>query len=306
MILKGLVMRSTGSWYEVLAEDGREYQCRIRGKIRLEGIKETNPIAVGDYVLFEMDHGTGNITTIVDRKNHILRQSVKKTGHSQVLAANIDQVLLVATLVQPRTSLGFIDRFLATAESFRIPQVLVFNKYDLLKPNEVEQQKELMDLYNKIGVDTHQLCALEDDLFFLKGILENKVTLIAGHSGVGKSTLLNKLSPGIQQKIGDISDFSEKGKHTTTFAEMFKLNATTFIIDTPGIKEWGLVDMTQQEISDYFPEMRDVRLDCKFGARCIHINEPKCEVIKAVQEGRVALSRYESYLSMVLGEDNRK
>ena len=306
MILKGLVMRSTGSWYEVVGEDGKEYQCRIRGKIRLEGIKETNPIAVGDYVLFEMDHGTGNITTIVDRKNHILRQSVKKTGHSQVLAANVNQVLLVATLVQPRTSLGFIDRFLATAESFRIPQILLFNKKDLLKPTDISHQQELIELYEKIGVTTLQLCALEDDLSVVHKLLENKVTLIAGHSGVGKSTLFNKLSPKIQQKIGDISDFSEKGKHTTTFAEMFKLNATTFIIDTPGIKEWGLVDMTQQEISDYFPEMRDVRLDCKFGARCIHINEPKCAVIKAVQEGKVALSRYESYWSMVMGEDNRK
>lgn len=299
-------MRSTGSWYEVVTDDGNEYQCRIRGKIRLEGIKETNPIAVGDYVLFEMDHGTGNITTIVDRKNHILRQSVKKTGHSQVLAANVDQVLLMATLVQPRTSLGFIDRFLATAEAFRIPQVLVFNKQDLLKPKEVDQQQILMDLYNKIGVTTLQLCALEDELSAVLGLLKNKVTLIAGHSGVGKSTLLNKLSPGIQQKIGDISDFSEKGKHTTTFAEMFQMEPGTFIIDTPGIKEWGLVDMTPQEISDYFPEMREIRLACKFGARCIHINEPKCEVINAVQDGRISLSRYESYLSMALGEDNRK
>lgn len=299
-------MRSTGSWYEVVTEDGREYQCRIRGKIRLEGIKETNPIAVGDYVLFEMDHGTGNITKIVDRKNHILRQSVKKTGHSQVLAANVDQVLLIATLVQPRTSLGFIDRFLATAESFRIPQIVAFNKNDLLQPAEVDQQQKLIALYNGIGVTTLSFCALTDDLSLLRSLLENKVTLIAGHSGVGKSTLLNKLSPDIQQKIGDISDFSEKGKHTTTFAEMFKLNNSSFIIDTPGIKEWGLVDMSQQEISDYFPEMRDVRLDCKFGARCIHINEPKCAVIEAVQKGQIALSRYESYLSMVMGEDNRK
>lgn len=299
-------MRSTGSWYEVVAEDATVFQCRTRGKIRLEGIKQSNPIAVGDYVLFEVDHGTGNITKIVDRKNHILRQSVKKTGHAQVLAANIDQVLLIATLVQPRTSLGFIDRFLATAESFRIPQLLVFNKKDLLDSNALEQQYQLMELYTSIGVSTHQIAALTDDLEFFTDLLANKVTLIAGHSGVGKSTLLNKLSPTIQQKIGDISNFSEKGKHTTTFAEMFQLNPNTFIIDTPGIKEWGLVDMTQQEISDYFPEMRDVRLDCKFGARCIHLNEPKCEVIKAVQEGRIALSRYESYLSMVLGEDNRK
>ncbi len=305
-MIKGLVMRSTGSWYEVVAEDGQQYQCRTRGKIRLAGIKETNPIAVGDYVLFELDHGTGNITKIVDRRNHILRQSVKKTGHAQVLAANVDQVLLIATMVQPRTSLGFIDRFLATAESFRIPQLLLFNKKDLLQPAEIEQQQKLMDLYNGIGVTTLSLCALTDDLSPILNLLENKVTLIAGHSGVGKSTLLNKLSPDIQQKIGDISDFSEKGKHTTTFAEMFPLKTHTFIIDTPGIKEWGLVDMSQQEISDYFPEMRDVRLDCKFGARCIHINEPKCAVIEAVQKGQIALSRYESYLSMILGEDNRK
>ncbi len=306
MTLKGRVMRSTGSWYEVIAEDGSNYQCRIRGKIRLAGIKETNPIAVGDYVLFEMDHGTGNITSIVDRKNHILRQSVKKTGHAQVLAANIDQVLLIATLVQPRTSLGFIDRFLATAESFRIPQLLMFNKKDLLDQDELEKQKALVALYSEIGVKTIEGSAIEDDLAYLHAELENKVTLIAGHSGVGKSTILNKLSPTIEQKIGDISGFSEKGKHTTTFAEMFPVNQNTFIIDTPGIKEWGLVDMTPQEISDYFPEMRDLRLDCKFGSKCIHISEPKCAIIKAVQEGSISLSRYESYLSMVLGEDNRK
>lgn len=306
MTLKGRVMRSTGSWYEVIAEDGSNYQCRIRGKIRLAGIKETNPIAVGDYVLFEMDHGTGNITSIVDRKNHILRQSVKKTGHAQVLAANIDQVLLIATLVQPRTSLGFIDRFLATAESFRIPQLLMFNKKDLLDQDELEKQKALVALYSEIGVKTIEGSAIEDDLAYLHAELENKVTLIAGHSGVGKSTILNKLSPTIEQKIGDISGFSEKGKHTTTFAEMFPVNSNTFIIDTPGIKEWGLVDMTPQEISDYFPEMRDLRLDCKFGSKCIHISEPKCAIIKAVQEGSISLSRYESYLSMVLGEDNRK
>ena len=306
MTLKGRVMRSTGSWYEVAAEDGVEYQCRMRGKIRLDGIKETNPIAVGDYVLFEVDHGTGAITKIVDRKNHILRQSVKKTGHSHVLAANVDQVMLMATLVQPRTSLGFIDRFLATAESFRIPQLLLFNKNDLLNTETREQQQQLADLYDAIGVTTIQLCALQDDLTDLRRLLANKVTLIAGHSGVGKSTVLNRLSPAIQQKIGEISDFSEKGKHTTTFAEMFQLDAHTFIIDTPGIKEWGLVDMTQQEISDYFPDMREVRLDCKFGARCIHINEPGCAVIKGVQEGKISISRYDSYLSMVMGEDNRK
>ncbi|HEY9006518.1 ribosome small subunit-dependent GTPase A [Ohtaekwangia sp.] len=303
--MNGIVMRSTGSFYDVLA-DGKKYTCRVRGKIRLEGIKETNPVAVGDRVAFDLDHDIGSITAILPRDNHILRQSVKKTGHSHVLAANIDQALLVVTLAMPRTSLGFIDRFLVSAEAFRIPQVIVFNKRDLLSEEEVEQVKQLIALYESIGVTCFSISAQADNPEMIRAILQDKVTLIAGHSGVGKSTLLNKIAPAINQSVGDISAFSEKGTHTTTFAEMFALDEKTFVIDTPGVKEWGLVEMTEQEISDYFPEMRDLRLSCKFGSRCIHINEPKCAIIEAVQNGTIARSRYQNYISMVLGEDNRK
>ena len=304
--MKGLVLRSTGSWYEVVTESQHHYSCRAKGKLRLDGSKETNPIAVGDWVEFEEEGENGVISEILQRKNHMLRQSVKKTGHSQVLAANVDQVLLLATIKQPRTSLGFIDRFLVSAESFRIPQVLIFNKKDLLTPDERDEQEALLTLYNRIHVQSLSLSAISDTLSFLDEILKNKVTLLAGHSGVGKSTLLNRLSPEILQAVGTISGFSNKGIHTTTFAEMFHLAENTYIIDTPGVKEWGLVDMDQQEISDYFPEMRELRLNCKFGSRCLHLQEPKCAILAAVQLGEIAKSRYESYLSMVMGGDNRK
>ncbi|HEY8936232.1 MAG TPA: ribosome small subunit-dependent GTPase A [Cyclobacteriaceae bacterium] len=304
--MNGLVMRSTGSFYDVMATDGIKYNCRVRGKIRLEGIKETNPIAVGDHVEFDLENEIGSITQILERKNHILRQSVKKTGHSHVLAANVDQTLLVATLAFPRTSLGFIDRFLVSAEAYRIPQILVFNKKDMLDEESSKTQQNLLELYTSIGITCLSVSALKEDQDKIRQLLQDKITLFVGHSGVGKSTLINKLSPDIGQRIGDISEFSEKGTHTTTFAEMFPLDEKTFIIDTPGVKEWGLVDMSEQEISDYFPEMRDLRLDCKFGSRCIHINEPKCAVMDAVKTGAISKSRYESYLSMVSGEDNRK
>ncbi len=300
------MLRSTGSFYDVLTRDGLKYVCKVRGKIRLEGIKESNPVAVGDRVAFEMEHDLGSITEILARSNHILRQSVKKTGHAHVLAANVDQAFLVVTLSLPRTSLGFIDRFLVTAESFRIPQTLVFNKSDLLDADDLEYQAALMDMYSRIGIDAMSMSATRDDLSPLRTRLEGKTTLFAGHSGVGKSTLLNRLHPDIQQKTAEISDYTSKGMHTTTFAEMFQIGKDTFVIDTPGIKEWGLVDMNEQELSDYFPEMRDRRLDCKFGARCLHVNEPKCAIVAAVERGEISPSRYDNYLSMLSGKDNRK
>jgi len=303
--MKGLVMRSTGSFYDVLSND-QKYICRVRGKIRLEGIKETNPVAVGDLVSFEIENDYGSITEILERKNHILRKSIKKTGHSHVLAANIDQALMVATLSMPRTSLGFIDRFLVSAEAFRIPQIIVFNKRDLLNADDIAYTDTLIARYTNIGVTCLLISAKQDNLSAINALLLNKITLVAGHSGVGKSTLLNKISPSITQTVGDISDFSSKGTHTTTFAEMFKIAEDSFVIDTPGVKEWGLVDMSDQELSDYFPEMRDVRLECKFGSRCIHVNEPKCAVIEAVKHGAISIERYESYLSMIDDEDNRK
>lgn len=304
--MKGLVMRSTGSWYDVLADDGKMVACRIRGKFRLDDIKQTNPIAVGDHVSFDPENNEGIITEIHDRENYMVRQSVKKAHQAHIIASNLDQAMIVATLKFPRTSLGFIDRFLVAAESFRIPQVIVFNKKDLLNDTLLAEQQEIIEVYEKIGVKCIEISALDDDQREVGNTLEGKITLLSGHSGVGKSTLMNKLSPDVAQKTSEISDYSEKGTHTTTFAEMFRLNEKTFIIDTPGIKEFGLIDMSREELSDYFPEMRDVRLNCKFGARCLHLTEPKCAVLDAVKSGEIAESRYASYYSMVMGEDNRK
>lgn len=304
--MKGVVTKSTGSWHVVLAEN-KKYDCRIRGKLRLEGIKETNPVTVGDEVEFEIEEGSHVITNVLPRKNQMLRQSVKKTGHSNILASNIDQAVLIATLHQPRTSLGFIDRFLVSAEAYRIPQLLVFNKLDLLDDEGLAFIDDLKKMYEQVGASVITASALRNEgIDQLRVSLNGKISLLTGHSGAGKSTLLNKLSPGLNQSTGEISGYSEKGTHTTTFAEMFALDEKTFVIDTPGIKEWGLVDMTQQEISDYFPEMRDLRLQCKFGSKCLHLHEPGCAIHPAVENGTIAQSRFESYVSMVEGKDNRK
>jgi ribosome biogenesis GTPase / thiamine phosphate phosphatase len=305
--MKGRVIKSTGSFYQVIGTDEKQYNCRPRGKLRLEGYKESNPVAVGDWVEFDAEGMEGNISEILPRTNHVLRQSVKRTEHSSVLAANVDQSMLMVTLAQPKTSLGFIDRFLVACEAFRIPQIILFNKVDLLSDEQMELTQRVADIYSTIGVKTLMISALNfSQKNTVMDLLEGKTTLLAGHSGTGKSTMLNQLSPYINQTVGDISSFSDKGMHTTTFAEMFQLNANTYIIDTPGIKEWGLVDMNEQELSDYFPEMRDLRLNCKFGSKCIHFNEPKCAIIDAVKAGTIALSRYENYLGMVTGKDNRK
>ncbi|HZY80764.1 MAG TPA: ribosome small subunit-dependent GTPase A [Cyclobacteriaceae bacterium] len=305
--MKGLVIKSTGSWYSVLADDGRTYASRIRGKIRLEDIKETNPVAVGDYVeLTPAEKDEAVITSILPRENYIARKAVKKSGQSHVIAANIDQALLVVSISFPRTSLGFIDRFTVSAEAFRIPQIIVFNKRDLLIDEEREFVEELMQLYKSLNINCVFISALHDDADEIKKLVQNKKTLITGHSGSGKSTLINKLSDNINQKTSEVSDFTSKGTHTTTFAEMFRVNEKTFVIDTPGIKEMGMVDMEPEEVSDYFVEMRDLRLQCKFGSRCLHVNEPKCAVKQAVENGELAITRYESYLSIIIGDDNRK
>jgi len=237
----------------------------------------------------------------------MLRLSVKKKGHNNVLAANIDQALLVATLRHPRTSTGFIDRFLVTAEAFRIPQVLVFNKKDMLTEEERAEVDQLQNLYGSVGVVTELISAQKDDsVESVRELLKNKTTLIAGHSGVGKSTLLNRLFPHLAQTVREVSEVTQKGTHTTTFSEMFMIDSRTFVIDTPGVKEWGLSEMNEQEISDYFPEMRELRLDCKFGSRCLHLTEPKCAILQAVEDGRIHPSRYDSYVNMVTGKDNRQ
>lgn len=305
----GLVMRSTGSWYEVRTTEGSILQCRLKGKFKIKDLKVTNPIAVGDKVAYDLENeteNTGIIYDILPRENYIIRKSVHKTAHGHLLASNIDQAVLIVTLTFPRTSLGFIDRFLVSAESFRIPTVLVFNKLDVLTEEQVAYQEELADLYEGMGYHCLFTSATNNigvDAF--EEVLEGKVSLIAGHSGVGKSTLVNTIAPDLDLPTSEISTFANKGVHTTTFAEMFEISPGTFIIDSPGIKELGLADIEKEEISHYFPEMRELLGECRFH-NCMHIDEPKCAVKDAVVEGTIAESRYASYLSMALGEDNRK
>lgn len=307
--MEGLVLKSTGSWYEVKADDGVLYTCRTRGKLRLKGFKTTNPLAVGDKVAFDIEDGDatqGVITEILPRTNYIIRKSIKKTGHGHIIAANIDQALLVATMVFPRTSTGFIDRFLVSAESFRIPQIIVFNKQDLLGEKDLKLQEEIIAMYNEIGIKCLKISAKDEQgVDEVIETLSGKKTLIAGHSGVGKSTLLNLLSPNITQSVQAVSDYAAKGVHTTTFAEMFDLENDTYVIDTPGIKEFGLIDIEEEELSDYFPEMREIQADCKF-YNCKHTHEPKCAVKLAVDEGKIDERRYLSYLSMLDDHDSHR
>jgi ribosome biogenesis GTPase len=305
--MKGRVIKSTGSWYNVLLENGQLVAARTRGKLRLEDSRETNPVAVGDFVEVMVENENATIKTIEERTNQIVRQSAKKNGQAQVLASNVDQALLLVTKSHPRTSTGFIDRFLVSCEAYGIPQLILINKKDLVQQEELHEIEQIRKIYEQIGVKTFFLSLIDrPDLSGLQDVLKGKTTILSGHSGSGKSTLLNVLAPHFQQSVGEISDYSEKGVHTTTFAEIFQIEPDTWIIDTPGIKEWGLSDMGEQELSDYFPEMRERRLDCKFGSRCIHVHEPHCAILKAVENGQIAMSRYESYLSMISGEDNRK
>jgi ribosome biogenesis GTPase len=307
---KGLVIRSTGSWYEVRDErDGHIWQCRLKGKFKTMGLKVTNPIAVGDIVCFEIEdenENSGIIYEILPRVNYVVRASVHKTAHAHLIAANVDQAILIATLVFPRTSLGFMDRFLVAIESFRIPGVIIFNKQDLLNDAAIEFQTELMNLYTSLGYTCLATTAVTGEgLEDFSQLLRGKVSLLSGHSGVGKSTLVNTIAPTLDIKTQEVSTFANKGVHTTTFAEMFELEPGTFIIDSPGIKELGLADMKPEEISHYFPEMRIRLNECRFN-NCQHINEPGCAIKDAVTAGEIAFSRYESYLSMVGGGDNRR
>lgn len=305
----GLVMRSTGSWYDVRSNEGTIMQCRLKGKFKIKGFKVTNPIAVGDKVVYEMEdenRNAGIISDILPRENYIIRQSVHKTAHGHLLATNLDQAVLIATLDFPRTSLGFIDRFLVAAESFRIPTVLIFNKLDLLNEEQIAYQHELTELYESLNYKCIFTSAVDgtgvDDFF---NILKGKVSLISGHSGVGKSTLVNAIAPDLDLRTSQVSTFANKGVHTTTFAEMFEIAPETFIIDSPGIKELGLADMEKEEIGHYFPEILELMSECRFH-NCMHLDEPNCAVKEAVTEERIAQSRYFSYLSMMEGGDNRK
>ena len=309
-MMKATVYKSTGSWYVTKTEEGQFINSRIKGVFKIDGITSTNPVAVGDSVELEPENDadeTAMITGILPRKNYITRQSPGHKMQHHIVAANVDQSLMFATLREPRTSQGFIDRFLVTCEAYHVPAIIVFNKTDLYRNKEREKEKELTEVYTRIGYKVFTISVeREENLDEVTSQLKNKVTLMSGHSGVGKSSFLNKVFPSFRLKTSEVSGWSGKGMHTTTFAEMFRLDATSFVIDTPGVKELGLVDMTPQEISDYFPEMRDRRLECKYGSRCLHVTEPSCAIIQDLNSGEIARSRYDNYLSMISGSDNRK
>lgn len=301
--MEGVVIKSTGSRYLVKSGD-TVYDCVLKGKIRLEDRKTTNPIAVGDHVDFNPEETSeGSITRIHPRKNYIIRKSINLSKQAQILASNLDQTVLIATLVSPRTSLGFIDRFLVTAEAYRIPAKLIFNKSDLLDEALREAQREIMARYTAIGYECFEVSSYEPkQIGVLRDIFKDKVTLITGHSGVGKSTFINALQPGLDLKTGEISSAHAKGMHTTTFAELHPLSFGGSIIDSPGIKELGLVEMKKEEVGHYFPEIRERMNDCKFN-NCLHVNEPKCAVIAAVEAGEISEERYLSYLGILNGEE---
>ena len=299
---EGLVIRTTGSWYKVLVENTeRSIDCRLRGNYRLRGNKQTNPVAVGDHVLFELqDDGTGVIHEVRDRRNYIVRRATKLSKQTHVIASNIDLLCIVATLGLPRTSTGFIDRLLVTAEAYHIPAAIIFNKCDLLVDDELRtMQSELSNLYRSVGYTVLETSALRGDgIDDVKQLIAGKTVLFSGHSGVGKSAMLNAISPGLALKVGQLSDWSLKGKHTTTFAEIFPIQLSTYLIDTPGIKEFGMVDFTAQELGHFFPEMRRVLHDCRF-ANCTHRHEPGCAVLQAVDDGLISPERYHNYLGIL-------
>lgn len=305
--MQGLIIKSTGSWYRVQSTEGKEIDCRIKGKFRIKGITTTNPLAVGDHVEFDMepDQETGVITKLQERRNYIIRKSINLSRQAQVLAANLDQAYLIVTLASPRTSLGFIDRFLVTAEAYDIPAGIIFNKLDLFSDEGLEILAEYEEIYTKLGYPCYQVSAMKKvNIDQIKNLLKDKVTLFTGHSGVGKSTLINAILPDLALKTGEISEWSDKGQHTTTFAEMFPLPFGGYLIDTPGIRELGIIDIEKQELGHFFPEMRSRMKDCKFH-NCRHINEPGCAVLEALEEGEIEPSRYDSYLSIYHGNDTR-
>lgn len=300
-----MVIKSTGSWYAVAGDDKQVVMCRLRGKFRLEGIRTTNPVAVGDRVVFEMEPGkdTALITNIPPRTNLIIRKATRLSSAAHIIAANLDYVMLVATITQPRTSTGFIDRFLATAEAYHIPAVLVFNKIDLLETREGQEVlNHMSDIYRNAGYPVIHVSAYTgQNIDSLQQFLKDKVVLFSGHSGVGKSALINRLVPGLNLRTGAISDKHQKGKHTTTFAEAIALPDGGWLVDTPGIKEFGLYDLEKETLAQRFPEMRRLMPHCRF-ANCTHMHEPDCAVKKAVNDGALASSRYQNYLNMMLND----
>ncbi|GHE46336.1 ribosome small subunit-dependent GTPase A [Sphingobacterium griseoflavum] len=305
--MRGLVTKSTGSWYLVLGEDGTRVECRIKGKFRTKGIKTTNPIAVGDWVNYEQepDQDSAVITELEPRKNYIIRRSVNLSKQTQIIGANLDQAMLVVTLASPPTSLGFIDRFLVTAEAYSIPAILVFNKLDLFSEEGLDVLADYMAIYEQIGYPCLAVSAQDGThVDAIRSMLKDKITLVSGHSGVGKSTLINSIEPAAALRTGKISDWSDKGKHTTTFAEMIDLSFGGKLIDTPGIRELGIVDIEKNELSHFFPEMRERLNECRFH-NCRHINEPGCVILEAVDHAEIESSRYESYLSIYHNQETR-
>jgi ribosome biogenesis GTPase / thiamine phosphate phosphatase len=306
--VKGIVTKSTGNWYSVLSDEGKTVQCRIKGRLRIDGYKSTNPIAVGDRVTIAFeDDGNGVIGEAEKRKNCIIRKSKNLSKQSHILAANVDQAMLVVTLASPKTSFGFIDRFLATAEAYRIPAIIVFNKADIFEGDELMRQDLLdtMAIYERIGYTCMSVCSTamkEETKNEITGLLKDKITLLSGHSGVGKSTFVNTIEPSLTIKTQNLSGTHMKGMHTTTFTEMHALSFGGFIIDTPGIKEFSVINMDKHEVYHFFPEIFKKGSECKFNT-CLHMSEPKCAVLAAVEKGEIALSRYHSYLSIMNGEE---
>jgi ribosome biogenesis GTPase len=304
--MQGLITKSTGSWYQVRSGD-ETIDCRIKGKFRIKGITTTNPLAVGDVVDFDMEpeQGTGVITNLHQRKNYIIRKAINLSKQAQIIAANLDRALLVVTLASPRTSLGFIDRFLVTAEAYDISACLIFNKLDLFSNEGLEILADYQSIYQNIGYPCFSVSALEGtNIDEVQELLKDKVTLFSGHSGVGKSSLINRLLPDLDLRTHMVSEWSDKGMHTTTFAEMFELPQGGYIIDTPGIRELGVIDIEKEVLSHFFPEMRERMNQCRFN-NCRHINEPGCAVLDALEEGEISQSRYDSYLSIYHGNDTR-
>lgn len=305
--MRGLVIKNTGFWYTVLTDGGRQVESKVKGNFRLRGIRSTNPVAVGDRVELTVNaEGQGLITAIDDRRNYIIRRATNLSKQSSILAANVDQAALVVTVAHPETSTTFIDRFLASAEAYSVPVTLVFNKTDLLTPDERRYQDLMVNLYHTVGYDCLEMSAATGEgVDALRPMLQGKVTLLSGNSGVGKSSLLNIFIPGAKAKVADISDAHDTGTHTTTFSEMMPLPGGGWLIDTPGIKGFGSFDMEPEEIGSYFREIFRFSKDCRF-SNCTHTHEPGCAVRKAVEDHYIAESRYQSYLSMLQDRDENK
>lgn len=305
--MKGLVIKNTGSWYTVRTEDGRDIESKIKGNFRLKEIRTTNPVAVGDLVRIDINtEGTAFITEIEDRKNYIIRRASNLSKQAHIIATNVDQAMLIVTVNYPITTTVFIDRFLATAEAYRIPVKLVFNKIDRYHGDDLALLDGLIHLYTTIGYPCSKLCArTEEGLEELKADLQGKITLLSGHSGVGKSTIINKLIPGVNLRTGDISEYHNKGMHTTTFSEMIPLPQGGYLIDTPGIKGFGTIEMEGAEIAHYFPEIFKFSSDCRFN-NCSHRHEPGCAVLRAVEEHYISESRYKSYLNIMEDKQESK